>query len=345
MQIQSFGSLSDGRVCLLATIENDTFRMSVTDYGATLVSFIHKPSDIDVVQGFEEVQGYVTEVPYMGATIGRVCNRIGQGQFTLNQKTYKTFINNNGNTLHGGKVGFDQKIFDLKEEGQSLVFTMISPDQDENFPGQLDVCVKYHLLENGFEYETIAYAHEDTYCSITNHSFFNLDGIHATTALNHSVQIFSDRIGKVDENGLTLEETMEVASTPFDFRVKRKIASSIDESHEQLIKGNGYDHNYILANEGLKPAAIVEAKTLGMKISTTCPCMHFYSANFLSENQYGKEKASFARRSSLCFETQYYPNAINYQSQIIPLVKKHETQTNVTRFEFYIKGEKDHEGE
>lgn len=345
MQIESFGSLADGRKCLLATIENDTIRMSVSDYGATLVSLIHKPTGIDAVQGFEEVQGYVSEVPYMGATIGRVSNRIGQGKFSLNQKTYNTFINNNGNTLHGGKTGFNQKIFTLKEEPQCLVFTMISPDGDENFPGQLDVCVKYRLLENGFEYETSAYAHEDTLCSITNHAFFNLDGIHAKTALNHCVQLFSDRIGKVDENGLTLEETMDVTSTPFDFRMKRLLESCIEENHEQLLKGHGYDHNYILSGIGLKPAAVVEAETLGMKISTTCPCLHFYSANFLSENQLGKENASFSKRSSLCFETQYYPNAINYQSQIIPLVKKNETQTNVTRFEYYIKGEQDHEGE
>ncbi len=334
MKVESFGTLSNGNQCDLITIENDFLKIAISNYGATLVSLIVKDLELDVVKGFDDVKHYENDGAYLGATVGRVCNRIGRGKFSLNNHIYDLYINNNTNSLHGGKLGFSYRIFDYDIFEDSIVLSYISQDMEEGYPGRLELKVTYRLVDKKLYFETEAIAYEDTICSITNHSYFNLEGIQSDSALNLLLKINSHQIGCLDRNGLTLEEVLDVKDTPFDFNEFKTIIKDIDNDHLQLHNGFGYDHNYILGDLSLKEACILKSNQLEMKIFTTLPCMHFYSANFLTDKPKGKNGSPMTYRSGLCFECQYYPNAINYSSQIKPIVKKNEIQKHQTIYQF-----------
>lgn len=324
-----FGRLQDGKEVSLYTIENAHIKMSVTDYGATLVSLIQKDTNIDVVEGFEDVQGYVNQTSYIGASIGRTANRIEKGIFTLEGKTYHLPINNNGNCNHGGIEGFDKKVWAAIEEDDRITFRYTCKDQEEGYPGNLFVKVTYVLLEDGISIQTEARSDATTLFAYTNHSYFNLE--ESENALNHEVKIESDSYGLSDANGLTLNKIVSVKDTPFDFTSFKQVSKDINEDNEQLTFGAGYDHHYPIAGTGLRLMATCRTNTLQLQMLSDYPGMHFYSANWL-ENKTGKKGHQYPRRSALCFEAEYMPNAINYENvHPKPIVKvgdiqKHEIQ-------------------
>lgn len=318
----------------LFTLENDNIKIILSDFGARLVSCILKKSNADIVQGFDNPQGYDEDVRYMGATVGRVANRIEKGQFEINGIQYQCPCNNNGNCLHGGIDGFDLRVFEAKEEENKVIFNLISPDMDEGFPGELKLTVTYELLEDGFCYQTEAISNQDTCCSITNHAFFNMNGQTSDTALDHLLQIHADKFSAVDKNGLTLPIIKSVKNTPFDFKEPTLVLDRIYQKDEDLKAGNGFDHNFILNGTGLKKAVWVKGKAGIMEIETTMPCMQFYSGNFLAGNSRGKQGAAYPIRSALCFEPQYFPNAINTHCTEMPLLKKGEKMKHITNYHF-----------
>ena len=312
-----FGKDRKGNDVTLYTVENDHLIMKVMDYGATLVSFISKDTGIDVVEGFDNMEGYLGQTTYMGASIGRTANRIEKGIFTLDGREYHIPVNNNGNANHGGLEGFDKKMYETEEKAHSIIFRRVSPDGEEGYPGNLDVTITYTLLEDGISIVSEGKSDADTLFAYTNHSYFNLDG--SEDAMHHEVRIPADTYGLSDENGLTLDQFVPVENTPFDFREFKEPEQDIHEENEQLKFGNGYDHHYPISGTGLRTMAECRGKKLELTMRSDFPGFHFYTANWL-EGKTGKYGHVYSPRSAVCFEAEYCPNAINYPDREQPVV-------------------------
>lgn len=309
MMKEFFGKDAKGNDVTLYTAENDHLIMKVMDYGATLVSFIDKETGIDVVEGFENMDGYLDQTTYIGASIGRTANRIEKGIFHLNGKEYHVPVNNNGNANHGGLEGFDKKMYETTVKGQSVVFHRVSPDGEEGYPGNLDVKITYTLLDDGISIVSEGNSDQDTLFAYTNHSYFNLDG--SEDAMHHEVRIHADRYGLSDANGMTRDRFVSVENTPFDFRHFKQPEQDIHANDEQLKFGNGYDHFYPVEGSGMRVMAECRGNKLSLTMMSDFPGFHFYTSNWL-EGKTGKYGHVYPPRSAVCFEAEYCPNAINY---------------------------------
>ncbi len=327
---ESFGKLSDGRECWLYTLENENVKMQVTDFGAALVSLIDKETGINTVQGFDSVKGYEdTRGVCFGASIGRTANRTEKGRFTLNGKEYHLFINNNGNSHHGGEFGFDRRIFDSQETENSVIFTRLSPDGEENYPGNLQVKITYTLLADGVSITSEGTSDADTLFSYTNHAYFNLND--SDTILDHKLLIPSDQFAQSDETGMMKEHTEPVEGTPFDFRKMTVIGERIDADHEQIRLGAGYDHWYPIKGEGIRTDAILEGNEIQLMVESDFPGVHLYTSNWFAGYP-GRDGKVYTKRSSAALEASYLPNAINYETAEKPIVRAGETMRHVIRF-------------
>ncbi|MGH6609689.1 MAG: aldose epimerase family protein, partial [Burkholderiaceae bacterium] len=311
----------------LFTLTNDSgAEIRVTNYGGIITSIKVPDRDGklgDVTLGYDSLDGYLKNSPYFGAIVGRYANRIGNAQFTLENRTYKLAANNGPNTLHGGIKGFDKAAWQaepLQRESESgIVFTHTSPDGDEGFPGALALRVTYTWTDrNELAFDFHATADKATVINLTQHAYFNLAGEGAGDVLGHELIIHADRYTPVDATLIPLGELASVADTPFDFRRKTAIGKRIDADHPQIKLGNGYDHNYVVNRSGAEPvlAARVEEPKTGrtMEVRTTEPGMQFYTGNFLDGSIVGKSGRPYARRSGFCLETQHYPDSPNKPS-------------------------------
>lgn len=325
----SFG-MAGSRQTHLYTIENANISISVTDYGASLVRFVHRKSGTDVVLGFDSTDGYLNQTSYIGASIGRTANRIAEGKFSLNGKDYQLPVNNNGNCNHGGLRGFDKVVWDAEEKEDEIIFRYRSADGEEGYPGNLDVTVSYRLLENGVEIQASGTPDQDTLFAYTNHSYFNLD--ESDCAMDHEVMIHADCFAASDRNGLAENRMIPVEGTPFDFRMFHTPQERIGTADEQLEFGCGYDHYYPVAGSGMREFAVCRGKKLVLTTLSDQPGMHFYSANYL-EGKTGKKGHVYPPRSALCFECAYMPNAVNYPGAIRrPVARAGETVTQTIRY-------------
>lgn len=321
MNRQDFGKTPDGTPVELYTLANSSgVEATIMTYGGTVVS-LHTPASSgqsgDVVLGFDNVDAYFGENPFFGALVGRYGNRIAKGRFTLSGVEYKLAQNNGENNLHGGPRGFDKVVWRVKDAGpQSLELGYLSEDGDQGFPGNLDVTVRYTLTDDnelGIDYG--ATTDRDTIVNLTSHSYFNLacEGDN----LGHLLTLNADRFTPVDAGLIPTGELRSVAGTPFDFRQPAAIGARIDEDDEQMRRGGGYDHNFVLnrSGEGLSPVAkVVEPKTGRiLEVFTTEPGVQFYSGNFIGNLQ-GKSGRLYGRRSGFCLETQHYPDSPNQPS-------------------------------
>lgn len=339
-----FGTLSDGTPVTAYRLEN-AVGASVTalDYGATLQSLFipasspvapsHGGEMIDVLLGYDNVAEYETLGGHLGGTLGRVGNRIGGASFSLNGVTYELVKNSGENHIHGGIKGFDHRMWERVPADDKLIFTRVSPDGEEGYPGTLKVTVTFTLNDNN-ELRLIydADADQDTIVNLTNHSYFNLNG--GGSALEHELQIFSERITESDAHGLPTGKIMEVAGTPFDFRTPKLIGQDIGADHIQLKNGNGYDHNYIIAAK--RAAVLYSDKTgLEMTVTTDLPGMQFYTANGLGERdgKYGK----LHPREGVCFETQLFPNAMRCYGFPSPILRAGQHLHTETAYSFRIR--------
>jgi aldose 1-epimerase len=293
---------------------------------------------INIVIGFDSVEQYAKSTePYFGATIGRYGNRIAKGKFSLDATAYQLSINNGPNTLHGGKLGFQYKTWDVKPLGDSaLAFSVLSVDGDEGFPGNLRVKVVYTLTANDelkIEYE--ATTDKATVVNLTNHAFFNLNGEGSGSILNHELMIHADQYTPVDSTLIPTGEIAPVKTTPFDFTTAKTIGQNINEPNDQLKFGKGYDHNYVLNGSGMRLAAIVAGDKSGirMKIYTDQPGLQFYSGNFMqSKNQMRKGRDDF--RTAFALETQHFPDSPNEPSFPSTVLRPGETYHTVSIYAF-----------
>lgn len=264
---------------------------------------------------------YETNPGYFGAIIGRYANRLGGASFTLGGKTYRLAANNGPNTLHGGAVGFDKALWAVKaaQSGLTLsaVLTHTSPDGEEGFPGTLKVEVVYSVLEeNVFRIDYQAVTTAETVINLTNHAYFNLAGNDQGSVLDHIVEINAERFTPVDLTGIPTGELAPVAGTPLDFRIPKPIGAGIRIPHPQILRQNGYDHNYVLEKpspQALTFAARAYDPKSGriMEVETTEPGLQFYTANYLGGGSAGTAGVAYRQSDAFCFETQHFPDSPN----------------------------------
>jgi aldose 1-epimerase len=270
----------------------------------------------DIVLGFDNFAGYQRNNPFFGATAGRYANRIGGAAFTLDGVQYKITANDRGNTLHGGRRGFDKVVWtEAPVDDQTVEFTYLSKDGEEGFPGNLTAHVRYSLSDaNELKIEYSATTDKNTVVNLTNHSYFNLAGAGNGDVLKQELTIFASRYTLVTAQAIPTGAIVDVAGTPFDFRQAHAIGERIGADDEQLRFGNGYDENFVLdQTDGLHPAAIAYDPTSGreLEISTTQPGLQFYSANGLDGRITGKEGKTYPRHGAFCLEPQHFPDSIN----------------------------------
>ena len=310
--------------------------VTVLDYGATVQSLRipnRQGTVTDVVLGYDTVAQYETDDAYLGATIGRVCNRIGKGIFSLGGKTYHLAVNCGPNHSHGGLVGFNRRMWSVSRQPEGLKFSLFSPDGEEGYPGNLRVSVTFSLSEDCVLTLTYdAEADQDTILNMTSHCYYNLNG--TGTAMEHELQIFAERFLQTDRDGLPTGAYLDVAGTPFDFRMPKRVSEQICGSHPQLTIGCGYDHTYALSG---RKAAVLKSRESGisMTITTDLPGMQLYSANHLTERM-GKNGAAMMPRGAICLETQLYPDGMAHYGFPSPVIRAGEAVQFKTEYAFRL---------
>ncbi len=339
-----FGTTAKGDHAALYTMKNENgMEIAVSDYGAILVKVLVPGRDgilRDVVLGYDDVSGYECGTLYFGATVGRVANRIKGGAFELNGNTYPLTKNDNQNTLHGGTDYYDKRMWKVEEADDSHVsLALHSADGDQGFPGEVDIRVTYTLTDNNevkIRYHAVPV--EDTLLNLTNHSYFNLSGHNSGTVLDQEVMICADAFTRADEESIPTGELLLVEGTPMDFRSGKPIGREIHADYEAVKFGQGYDHNWALNGSGYRQAASMYSGQSGieMKVYTDLPGMQFYTGNFI-EQEKGKEGAVYRKRQGVCFESQYFPDAVHKEQFEGPVVRAQEAYDTTTVYQFQLK--------
>ena len=316
-----FGMTPDGaKIEAYALYNSKGASAKVITYGATLAE-LHMPDRHgkmgDIVLGFDDLQGYLGQHPYFGGTIGRYGNRIAKGKFTLDGKEYQLALNNGPNSLHGGQIGFNRRIWKAEElkdkDGASVRFTYLSKDGEENYPGNLHVSVTYTLTNtNELKIQYAAETDKDTVLNLTNHSYFNLSGTDTGDILKYILYINADKYTPVDSTLIPTGKIESVVGTPLDFLKPTAIGARIGELKEI----GGYDHNYVLNGKAgtLRVAAKVVDPESGreMEVLTTQPGVQFYSAIGLNGSIKGKGGVAYEKYGAICLETQHFPDSPNH---------------------------------
>lgn len=349
----SFGKVTDGKASLYTLKNKNGMSVSISNYGATIVS-INVPDRNgkvqDVTLGFNNASDYEKKSPYFGCIVGRYANRIANGRFTLNQKEYLLKTNNKpGNIpchLHGGVKGFDKHLWSVKKLTQtnsnSLKMTHISPDGSEGYPGQLTLSVIYKLTDDNQIIITYsATTTKATPVNFTNHAYFNLKGEGEGNILDHQLYINAKKFTPVSKGLIPNGKIEPVEHTPFDFNYPTKIGSRINNENEQLVFGGGYDHNWVLdkKNMQLSLAATLYEPISGrhMEVFTTEPAIQFYSGNFLDGTLIGKSGKKYLYRGALCLETQHYPDSPNHSHFPNTILNVGQNYNSQTIYRFSIK--------
>ncbi len=318
-----FGKSAAGEAFLFTLSREGAPTVVVTNQGGFLVSILAKDRTgkvADVTLGYADYAGYLTAKDYLGCLVGRYANRIARGEFTLDGKKHTLARNNGPNSLHGGPTGFQTRLWAPKvvhgADGDALELTYVSKDGEEGYPGTLTARVVYSLrADGGLVIDYTATTDAPTIVNLTSHAYFDLAGEGEGTILGHELQIESDAFTPVDPTLIPTGELKPVAGTPFDFRRLTAIGARIGQDDEQLKRGGGYDHNFVLRG---KPgelrlvARVVEPKSgRELEVYTTEPGLQFYSGNFLDGSIKGKLGKPQVKHGGLCLEAQHYPDSPN----------------------------------
>ncbi|MFJ8943619.1 aldose epimerase family protein [Streptomyces sp. NPDC102395] len=342
-----FGTLADGTEVHLWSLANGGTRLKVLDYGG-IVQSLEIPDRrgryANVSLGFDNIEDYVAKSPYFGALIGRFGNRIGKGQFTLDGKAYQVDVNDGANSLHGGSKGFDKHVWSVEpftkgsDVGLHLRYT--SADGEMGYPGTLKVKVTYTLTRHGdwrIDYE--ATTDKATVVNLTNHVYWNLAGESSGTVYDHELEIDAARYTPVDSGLIPTGELARVAGTPFDFRRAKAVGEDIRVAHQQLLYGQGLDHNWVL-DKGITsrpaPVATLRDPSSGrtLTISTTEPGLQFYSGNFLDGTLVGSGGTVYRQGDGMCLETQHFPDSPNKPNFPSTVLRPGQTYRSTTVHSF-----------
>jgi aldose 1-epimerase len=339
---KSFGNYDNQPVTEYTLTNSSGMHVSVLNYGGTVTKLIvpdKNGNQGDVVLGFDSFDGYLQKNdPYFGSLVGRYANRIANGKFTLDGKTYTLAGNDHGNSLHGGNKGYDKVIWMAEKLGDtSLKLIYQSKDGEEGYPGNLTAQVIYTLgSNNSLKLDYMATTDKATPVNLTNHCYFNLSAGKDSTILNHELQLNADKYTPVNDKLIPTGKIADVKGTPMDFRSPKSIGKDI-----QNVKG-GFDHNWVLNRTGnsLEKAATVYEPNSGryMEVFTTEPGIQFYSGNFLDGTlQHTKDAQKYVQHGALCLETQHYPDSPNEPSFPNTILKPGETYRHTTVYKFSVK--------
>lgn len=345
-----FDILPDSREVLSYTLKNASGAyVKILNYGGILNQICVPDKNgvlADVVCGYDDINGYLMAGGYQGALIGRYGNRIANGKFELNGQAYSLYINDGNNHLHGGKEGFDKKIWDAvawETGGVSyLELTYVSPDGEEGYPGTLSVKVLYSFSDNNvLSIQYRATTTRATVLNLTNHAYFNLAGFDSGTIEDHSLYVNADAITAIGEGLIPTGEVVSVTDTPFDFRTEKNIGKEINAEDPMIALGMGYDHNYVLNADGtvLHVVTMTDPKSgREMKVYTNQPCMQIYTANAIDESDPPfKNNTPQKKRCAVCFETQHAPDAMNHPNFASAELHPGELYDYTTMFVFSAK--------
>lgn len=349
--MQSFGKTKDGTDTSLYTLTNaNGVKAEITNYGGIVVRLFVPDREgnlDDVVLGYNTVAEYILDTPYFGALIGRVGNRIADGKFKLNGKIHNLVTNNFPDDkpchLHGGTVGFDKVVWDaepfIESNTPGLRLHYLSVDGEEGYPGNLDITVEYRLTNNNsLQIDYLATTDADTPVNLTNHSYFNLKGEGNGDILGHVLKFNAGHYTPVNSGLIPSGDIAPVKGTPFDFTTPHAIGDRVDSSHQQMIYGGGYDHNWVLDNQdgdlALAATAFEPVSGRFMEVWTEEPGMQFYCGNFLDGSHIGKSGRAYNFRNGFCLETQHFPDSPNQANFPTIILKPGEEYKTTTLYRF-----------
>lgn len=333
---RSFGIMQDGTPVSCWTLTNEKgLQAEILDYGVTIRSLIvpdKNGNPVDVVLGYDTLEEYVAQDGYLGATIGRFANRIKNAAFQLNGKTYALYANNGANHLHGGKYGFNNHVWEGRQVDDGLVFSRISPDGEEGYPGNLTVHVTIRWKENSLTLEYEAQTDQDTIVNLTNHSYFNLNGAGNGNIHQHFMEIRADRYTLNGPDCVPTGQVVSVEGSAMDFRTPKPIGQDADRDEPCVKFFQGYDSNFIL--NGHPIATTVGDKTgITMITDTDQPGVQLYTANALTPRT-GKNGQAYGFRSAFCLETQHFPDSIHHPAWPTCILRAGETFRSFTTYTF-----------
>ena len=333
--VQPYGKLPDGRDASLFLLDGgDGVTAAITNFGGIITSL--KTPDRngalgEIGLGRASLRDYVDKPGYYGALIGRVGNRIAHGKFSLDGKEYRLWVNPSGHHLHGGKEGFNRKLWAAEARDGGVRLSYVSPDGEEKYPGTLSVVVDYTLVGRDLRIDYEATADAPTLVNLTNHQFFNLNGC-ADTVLGHELRMRADRYTPVDDSLIPTGVVAAVKGTAFDFTGGKSIG------RDMARVAGGYDHNFVFADGGKRGDWLVDVydpatgRTLAM--ATTEPCVQLYAGNFLDGSDVSADGIPFRKHYGFCLEAQKHPDAINHPGFANTVLRPGETygQTTIYRF-------------
>ena len=334
MEKRIFGFLPDGSCVHEYTLRTAQAEVCILDMGGIVRRLVTE--GLDVVGGYDTLEDYLADTgSYQGALIGRVGNRIGRARFVLDGKEFLLAKNDGKNHLHGGNIGFNRRMWNVEEAtDDTLALSLLSPDGEEGYPGNLSVNVTYRLRENALCIEYNAVSDADTPVNLTNHSYFNLDGYDGKDIFSHKLQLLADEVTEVDEELIPTGKRRNVEGTVYDFRLMHGIGERLDHTF------TGYDTNYILqkglpmvdvAGYSLPQIATVCYGKRAMEVFTDQPCVQFYTANFLGGKPDFKGGVEKQAHHAFCLETQEEPDAVNHGGGILKAGQKYH---HVTVYKF-----------
>ena len=315
----AFGQMPDGTPVELLTLRDGACTCEIITYGGAVRSLTVPARDgtpVDVVLGFDTLDGYRTQSKYIGALVGRYANRIGGAKFSLNGVEYPLSANDGVNSLHGGPTGFHTQVWAVEALSENTaVLALASPHMHEGFPGALEVRVTYTLKGGALTIGYRAKSDRDTVCNLTNHSYFNLSGHNSGSVESQYIRLYASRYTPAGPGSIPNGKLAPVNGTVMDLRRAQPIGACIGEPFEQLTLAGGWDHNWAIDRwDGtLRPAAWAWSPVTGiaMETFTTLPGVQFYSGNYLDGCPAGKGGAPYAKRWGFCLETQYFPDSPN----------------------------------
>jgi aldose 1-epimerase len=331
------------------TLKNNSgIQIKITSYGGIITSIIVPDRDgkmADIVLGYKNAGDYKNAIEqlYFGAIIGRYGNRIANGHFSLDGKTYSVAKNNGENHLHGGTTGFDKVDWDARfvETDNAIELIYLSEDGEEGYPGNLRLKITYRLThEDELVVDYYAVTDKATPVNLTQHSYFNLKGEGNGSILDHELMLNSGKFTPVNGELIPTGNISSVEGTPFDFTSAKTIGLDINQNDEQLSYGGGYDHNWILDKTGSKDGMSLVARVYEpgsgrcLEVHTTEPGVQLYSGNFLNGRLKGKSGKTYQKHGGFCLETQHYPDSPNRSNFPSTILRPGEEYLSTTVFKF-----------
>lgn len=349
---ERWGTLPTGEPVERYTLTNDSITVTLTNFGAHIISIEAPDRDgkcASVVLGYKDLAGYLADnKTFIGSVVGRYGNRLAKGTFTLDGETYHVPLNNGPNALHGGPDGFDRKLWNGQSTDTGVELTLVSPDGDMGFPGELTAKFVYTLQGTTLRIRHTVTTTRPTVVNLTNHTYFNLGGEGSGVILDHIVSLAADRFVPVDSTLIPTGELAPVAGTPLDFRQPTAIGARIEADNTQLHIAGGYDHTFVLDGQSsrnqsgpadsLHLAANVLDPASGrtLSVETTEPGVQFYSGNFLTGTSTGASGVPYTKHLGFCLETQHFPDSPNHPDFPGTRLDPGQTRSSETTFTFGV---------